>query len=251
MSRLSFGRHRLIWCVTVRKAEKERSSAIVLLSGGLDSTVSLALCSEYCRLKAALFFDYGQHASLREEDAARRTADHFKLSFERIELPWMGRLSSSVLIAGKGEPRELSPEDLDKRGRAYSLEVWVENRNAVFINIAAAYAAANKCGVVIVGFNREEAANFPDNSEEFLRRMNESLELGVGKPVRVESPTISMTKREIAGEGLRLCVPWNLIWSCYRGGDVMCGRCESCLRLKRAVSGTPAEAEVRFGKERH
>ncbi|MCK5547792.1 MAG: 7-cyano-7-deazaguanine synthase, partial [Thermoplasmata archaeon] len=73
------------------------------------------------------------------------------------------------------------------------------------------------------------------------------LELGVSKPVRIVSPTIAMGKREIASEGLRLDIPWNMIWSCYRDEEMMCGDCESCIRLLRAVSGTEAESRVRLG----
>ena len=233
----------------MKKGNENKVQVLVLLSGGLDSTVSLAMASEYCKPKTAMFFDYGQHASSREKDAAGKIADHFGLYFKCIELPWLGQLSSSVLISGRGEPPGLLPGELDKEDHAGSCSVWVENRNAIFINIAAAFAAAEKFEVVVVGFNREEAAVFPDNSEEFLRRINESLDLGVGNRVKVESPTISMTKREIVREGMRLGIPWNLVWSCYRGGTDMCGVCESCRRLERAVSGTPAEAEIRFGKE--
>jgi 7-cyano-7-deazaguanine synthase len=126
--------------------------------------------------------------------------------------------------------------------------VWVENRNGVFINIAAAVAEAAGCNFVIAGFNSEEAEQFPDNSAAYLERVNASLELGAGASVRVVSPTLGMRKREIVETGIRLKIPWKDIWSCYRDGPVMCGRCESCRRLARAVSGTAAEAEIRFGK---
>jgi 7-cyano-7-deazaguanine synthase len=129
------------------------------------------------------------------------------------------------------------------------MAVWVENRNTIFLSIAAAVAAEMDCPIVIVGFNAEEARNFPDNSELFIDSMNRVLEMGVSKPVRVMSPTIAMSKHEIAAEGLRLDVPWHMIWSCYRDGEMMCGDCESCVRLLRAVSGTEAESKVRFREE--
>jgi 7-cyano-7-deazaguanine synthase len=196
---------------------------------------------------AALFFDYGQHAARREETAARRIAEHYRLPFELIELPWLARFSGSALIAGKGEPPQWSQRLLDDRS---TRDVWVENRNGIFMNIAAFYAAETGCDAVIVGFNREEASAFPDNSEEYLARINSSLVLGLIKPVRVESPTLLMGKREIAERALELGIPWGLLWSCYRGGETMCGSCESCLRLGRAVAGTPAERLVRLGKEK-
>lgn len=231
------------------KTESRLSTrAVVLLSGGLDSTASLAIAKRAGREPvAALFFDYGQHAARREESASRRIAEHYRLSFERMELPWLSRLSSSALIAGKGEPPPWSESLLDDPS---TRAVWVENRNGVFLNIAAFFAAETGCNTVIVGFNKEEASAFPDNSEEYLARINSALELGLDKRIHVESPTLRMGKREIAERALELAIPWGLLWSCYRGGETMCGSCESCLRLARAVAGTPAERFLRFGKEK-
>ncbi len=218
----------------------------MLLSGGLDSTVSLAMAREYCEPRWALFFDYQQHAAKREEAASRGIAKRFGLRFRRIELPWLGELSSSRLIVGKGVPPDASPDLLSGEGDASSRAVWVENRNGVLINIAAAFAASRDCGIIIVGFNREEARAFPDNGERFLAAMNDVLATGVGKPVRVESPTAALVKREIVERGLALDIPWRFIWSCYRGNERMCGSCQSCVRLSRAIAGTPAETAVIF-----
>jgi 7-cyano-7-deazaguanine synthase len=231
----------------VRTDAPRAGRAIALLSGGLDSTVALALAgTEGWEPSAALFFDYGQHAARREEDAARRIAGRYGVPFERLDLPWLARLSTSALVAGPREIPSWSAEALDD---AAPRAVWVENRNGIFINIAAFYAAERGSEGVIVGFNREEAAAFPDNSEAYLERTNAALELGLVRRVRVVSPTLRMTKREIVEAALALDVPWELLWSCYRGGEAPCGSCESCLRLRRAVAGTPAERRVKFGKE--
>jgi len=211
-------------------------NALVLLSGGLDSTVACAMAGEIYNLRYALFFDYGQHPAAEERVAVAALAKHFNLDMIEISLPWMKNFSSSSLVAaepvsgGKG----MSP-------------AWVENRNGIFIDIAASIAAEKDCRFVVVGFNREEAVDFPDNRVEYLDAVNRALTLGVSKPVTVVSPTINMDKREIVTEGLKRGVPWEKIWSCYRSGDVMCGTCESCLRLKRAIDGTPVEKKVRFG----
>jgi len=221
--------------------------AVVLLSGGLDSTASLALAeTEACAPAAALFFDYGQHAARREADAAREIAEFYRIPFERIELAWLARMSKSALIAGQGKPPRWSLERLDD---AAPRAVWVENRNGIFINIAACYAAENGCDAVIAGFNREEAEVFTDNSEAYVDRINATLELGLARAVRLACPTLRMTKRQIVEHALALDFPWELLWSCYGGGEFLCRSCESCLRLARAVAGTPAERRVRFEKE--
>ena len=122
----------------------------------------------------------------------------------------------------------------------------MENRNGILVNIAAALASVNGCEVIVTGFNLEEARTFPDNSREFVEAVNRSMEISVGSPVRVECPTISMDKKEIVTAGLELEIPWELIWSCYRPGITMCGRCESCSRLRMAVERTSAAVRVVF-----
>ncbi len=231
----------------MRTDRSSAGDALVLLSGGLDSTVALAMAaSRGPRPVAALFVDYGQHAARREASAARRIASRYGCAFLRVALPWIARESSSRLVAGKGAPPSWRRSRL---GDPAPRDVWVENRNGILIAVAALFAAERGCGTVIAGFNREEARAFPDNSEAFLRRTNGALELGLRARVRAASPTIRLTKREIALAGIELGVPWRLIWSCYRGGRSMCGSCESCLRLRRAVRGTAAARLVRFGKE--
>lgn len=231
------------------KTQSDREAAIALLSGGLDSTVSLAMAFEQFRPVEALFIDYGQHASVREEEAAGAVAGHYGLSFRRIDVTWLGSVSRSSLIMGKGEPPAVDTEDLDRPSGSAVPSVWVENRNGIFINAAAVHAVASGSGIVIVGFNREEADAFPDNSAGYLAATNAALELGAGSPVEVVSPTIGMSKTEIVREGIRLGIPWKFIWSCYRGGELMCGVCESCVRFKRALAGTAAERDVEFKKE--
>ncbi len=221
--------------------------AVALVSGGLDSTIALALSLDHFRLERGLFFHYGQHAASEEFRAAGRVTDHYGIPLERIELPWMGRFSRSALIRGNGEPPDAGTAEAS--GRSPSPAVWVENRNGIFIAIAASIAASTGCRAVIAGFNAEEAGDFPDNSELYLDAINGALVLGTSNQVEVVSPTIHMSKGEIVREGLRLGIPWGDLWSCYRSGETMCGRCESCTRLRNAVEGTAASERVRFERK--
>ncbi|MBN1885343.1 MAG: 7-cyano-7-deazaguanine synthase QueC [Candidatus Krumholzibacteriota bacterium] len=233
----------------MKRAERGNRGALALVSGGLDSTVSLALAVERGIAAAVLFFDYGQKARRAELSAARRLAAHYALPFELIDLPWLGRLSASALVEGGAPLPHPAAPDLDDPMSGASRAVWVENRNGIMLNAAAAVAAARGLETIIVGFNREEAAAFPDNGPAFLDAVNASLALGVRCNLTVASPTIAMDKGEIVCEGVRLGVPWEIVWSCYDGEDEMCGVCESCRRLLRAVEGTPAAGRVRFRKE--
>jgi 7-cyano-7-deazaguanine synthase len=114
--------------------------------------------------------------------------------------------------------------------------VWVPNRNGVFLNIGAAFAEAYGCGYVVTGFNREEAAEFPDNGEEFVARINGGLEMSTRSGVRVVSFTQDLNKSQVLDLGARLGAPLSVIWSCYHAGRRMCGRCASCKRLKAALA---------------
>ena len=219
--------------------------AVILLSGGLDSTVALAMSQELFRIDTALFIDYGQLGAGREQVAASAVASHYQIPLRVISDPVARGDVGFVPYRGRGDPR--FPGWRHGEGlEAVSRSVWVENRNGIIVNIAAALASVLGCEVVITGFNAEEARTFPDNSLEFVEAVNRSLKISAGTPVRVESPTISMSKKEIVAAGIGLGIPWETIWSCYRPGITMCGRCESCSRLRMAVEGTPAAGRVVF-----
>jgi 7-cyano-7-deazaguanine synthase len=116
--------------------------------------------------------------------------------------------------------------------------VWIPNRNGVFINIAAAYAERNSCDTIVTGFNREEAEEFPDNSIEYVERVNRALAMSTRNGVRVESFTIDLDKRAILRWGSVRAALDRV--ECYRSGERMCGRCASCRRLRFALDSLPA-----------
>lgn len=221
------------------------SRAIVLLSGGLDSVVSMVLAREKTDVILALTFDYGQQAAKREITAAGDIASYYEVPHKIISLPWLSEIDTSVLQAERSIP-QLEEEELlcneivEKTGKA----VWVPNRNGLFINIAASFAESLEAHYVIAGLNREEAQTFPDNSKSFVDRTNQYLELATRNKVQVWAPTQEMTKAEIVAVGERVNIPWQYLWSCYGGGDTMCGTCESCRRLKRALKEAKVNAPV-------
>ena len=108
----------------------------------------------------------------------------------------------------------------------------------ILINVAAAFAERAEAERVVVGFNSEEAATFPDNSEEFLKRSTRALEYSTANQVQVFSYTTDRNKKQIVNElrQLKKSFPFNLIWSCYHGGETPCGSCESCRRMARATA---------------
>ncbi len=202
-------------------------SSVVLLSGGLDSLVAAWAARETHPPRLALTFDYSQRAATRELEASLRIAAEMGVEHRLVKLPWMARLMPASL----GDPRS----DL---AAADDASVWVPARNAVFIAIAAAHAEALDCDTIICGFNAEEADTFPDNSPEFVQRSNAMLELATRNHPRVHSPTLELSKREIAALGLELGAPLHLGWSCYGAGPEHCWECPSCRRLREALEQT-------------
>lgn len=215
----------------------DNKSAVVLLSGGLDSAVSLSMAlKEGYSFKLALNFDYGQRSALRENDSARKIAAALDIPFQSVPLSWLKEITRTALVNPEEEIPSPHQEELDQAEASArsALKVWVPNRNGLFINIAAAYAESLNCGWIATGFNREEAATFPDNSPAFIEAISHSLEFSTLNHVRAVSLVKDLDKVQIANKALELAVPLENLWSCYRGGEKFCGRCESCQRFIRA-----------------
>jgi len=212
------------------------SSYVALLSGGLDSTVAAFIAAERGPVGIALVFDYGQHAAKAEIQAAKRIAARLKAECRVIELPFLEKVTRTSLVMNEKVIPQVKMSKLDDRSETEksAQQVWVPNRNGVFLNIGAAVAEGEGFSEIVVGFNAEEAATFPDNSANFVSRTDSCFELSTMSAPRIFVPTIGMNKTEIVREGLKRDVPFDEVWSCYRGKKRMCARCESCLRLARA-----------------
>lgn len=213
--------------------------SVILLSGGLDSSANLALCHAADKPVLALTADYGQRAFVPEVRAARAMSEYYGVRHEVLDLRWLGALGGSSLTSRAQDVPTLDPSLLDDAvaTQASAKAVWVPNRNGVLINVAAAYAERLGARRVVVGFNVEEAATFPDNSAEYLRRASDSLAYSTANGVAVHCYTTEWDKRRIVSELRALAVgfPFEHVWSCYHGGEKACGECESCRRLARAI----------------
>jgi 7-cyano-7-deazaguanine synthase len=185
-----------------------------------------------------LTFDYGQRSAPKEKESAAVLADHYGVEHRVLKLAFLKDITKTALVACDRDIPEPVPGDLDNdiKSSATAESVWVPNRNGLFINIAAAFAEAYGCNIIVTGFNREEAVTFPDNSAEFVCAVNSALSYSTLNKVKLVSYTQALDKTEIVKQGMELGLPFQYIWSCYRGEEKMCGRCESCRRLGRAVN---------------
>jgi len=224
------------------RKDLQPAGTVILLSGGLDSCVTLAIHRRNTGPLAALYVNYGQIAAKREERAATMQADHYGIEIEKVELPFLSRWSNSALFDSSKLPRPDSLEGAEAIESA--AKVWVPARNALLLSVAASFAEARGFGYIAMGCNFEEGATFVDNSSEFAKTADKFISIATNFKVRLSTPLLNLSKADIVDTGLRLLAPLSLIWSCYEAGEAMCGSCESCLRLKRALSGNPSAKSV-------
>lgn len=210
--------------------QRERNKkAIALLSSGLDSTVALAIArAKNFSIQAAITFDYGQVPAAQEIFHAKKLCGAFEIPHQVIPLSFLSTPTHEIPHPSPGDLENFNVSQQNAKA------VWVPNRNGVFIEVAAAIAEKQNADWLIVGFNKEEAATFPDNSEDYILAINRALYFSTANQVEVLSPTKTMNKNEILAKAIELDIPLSWLWSCYRGEKQMCGTCESCMRLKRA-----------------
>jgi 7-cyano-7-deazaguanine synthase len=210
------------------------TKAVVLLSGGLDSAVTLAEAREEGYEIYALSLDYGQRHE-KELASAKQIADFYDVKEHKI-------LYIDLLQIGGSALTDLSmavPQQRNTKHIGDDIPItYVPARNMIMLSFAVAYAEAVDCGAVFIGANALDYSGYPDCRPEFLEAFRDVARLGTkrgveGRPVEIKYPLINMTKAEIVKEGARLSVPFQLTWSCYLGKEKPCGRCDSCtLRLK-------------------
>lgn len=203
---------------------------VVLLSGGMDSATTLALARARGGPVHALTVLYGQRHE-REAAAARALARWAGVAEHRVvRLPLAPLLPSALTRRARK-----IPSGVRARARARSPPTYVPARNTVLLAVALGYAEGRGLDRLWIGANAIDYAGYPDCRPEYLRAFERLANLATAAGVegrlrfRVEAPLLRRTKAEIVRLGERLGVPWALTWSCYRGGQRPCGRCDSCL----------------------
>ena len=234
------------------------SYAVILLSGGLDSTTVAAYAKDRVDSLAAITFRYGQsHA--KEVDCAVKIAGIMGIEHRLLDISFLSEIAwYSALTNPERFPVPADrPEDQIGHGVPIT---YVPLRNTIFLALAAAYlesnvlhaievegvAAAEVSASVYMAPNALDYSGYPDCRPEFYDKARQTLDLGsklwteYGVPIGVETPIIDLSKAEIAALGTRLGAPLEHTWSCYEGGDVPCGTCDSCILRAKGF----AEADI-------
>ena len=211
--------------------------ALVLVSGGLDSTTCLALAvKEYgAENVVGLSIFYGQRHD-KEIKAADAVCDYYKVEHITLDLSTMFQFSDCTLLSHSKEdiPEGAYEEQLKETG-GKPVSTYVPFRNGLFLSSAAAIALSKGCSKIYYGAHADDAAGnaYPDCSSDFNNAMNTAIYEGSGKQLSIEAPFISLNKAGVVKMGMELKVPYELTWSCYEGHEKACGKCGTCIdRIK-------------------
>lgn len=210
--------------------------AIILCSGGLDSTVTAHLIKKkynYDKM-AVLFFNYSQKSLKAERKASKCCAKSINADFIEISLQELGKLSSSLI----NQPGRLEKIKTLKDTKEESQKWYVPCRNTIFLSYALALAESEylKSKVpsdIFVGFKCEGGEHYPDTTPGYLKQMNALSRISCAYPFRIIAPLIKMDKEDIIQLGISLKVPLDKTFSCYVGNSIHCGRCLAC-KLRKA-----------------
>ncbi len=209
-----------------------KPKAVILLSGGLDSAVTLYSALDMGYDCHCLAFDYGQrhNKEMRLSKLIAKQAGA-KFTVSKLVFPWKG---SSLLDKTISLPSGRTPKEIRAKGVP---STYVPARNTIFLSMASSMAEAIGARAIFIGAHSEDSSGYPDCRIGYLKAYNSVIKLGTkaGQENKLELkfPLIGLGKSGIIELGKKLGVPFHLTWSCYKGGRLPCGKCDSCvLRAK-------------------
>jgi 7-cyano-7-deazaguanine synthase len=224
---------------------KQKADAVVVLSGGMDSSVCAALSvrEHGAENTAALHISYGQRTEERERQAFRaiceRLGIHTRLMFRT---PFFRAIGGSALTDEKLAVPEAGPEI-----GAEIPVTYVPFRNAHFLSAATSWAEVLGARRIYIGAVQQDSSGYPDCRPEFYLAFNEAIRTGTKDgAIHIETPLIGLRKYQIVTLGLELGAPFDLTWSCYSRVDQACGVCESCVLRLRAFAAAGAHDPIPY-----
>jgi 7-cyano-7-deazaguanine synthase len=216
------------------------SPAVVLLSGGMDSTVTAAIALDRYGAEgvAALHAGYGQRTHAREHRAFQEICDFYGISRRLVvQLDHFRAIGGSALT----DKAIAVPEDQLGASGAHGSAIpitYVPFRNAHFLSVAVSWAEVIGAGEIYIGAVAEDSSGYPDCRPEYYQAFQKAVEVGTRPETRIKivTPVIALRKSEIIRKGAALGAPLHLTWSCYQSEDAACGVCDSCLLRLRAFA---------------
>ena len=216
-------------------------SAVVVLSGGMDSTTLLYDVKSQGYEVFAISFLYGQKHS-KELEFAKKTCSLLSIPHKIVDISFFGELATSALTTPDWDVPEGYYTDSTMK------QTIVPNRNMVLLSISAAYAISLGAKKLFYGAHAGDHPIYPDCRKEFVEAMKNALYLADYIGLELEAPYVDMKKEDILRRGLELGVDYSLTWSCYKGGQKACGRCGTCTErieaFKKVGVKDPIEYEI-------
>jgi 7-cyano-7-deazaguanine synthase len=222
----------------------KNKKAIVILSGGMDSTLCAYIAKNSGYDIITLHFNYGQRTMQKELKSFKNISKNLEVinSYE-IDLDFFKQIGASALTD--------TSIDVPTNGIEDGVPItYVPFRNGIFLSIANAIAEKENAQAIFIGVVQEDSSGYPDCRDEFINKMSNAMNSGTKEQTNVQiiTPLVHLTKEQIVKEAIKLNVPLNLTWSCYKNEDKACGVCDSCrLRLKgfeKANISDPIEYEI-------
>jgi len=217
--------------------------AVVLLSGGLDSAVTLACSVKEGNDTVALSFRYGQRHT-KELESAKAVAKHYGVEHKIIDIDLSAFRSS--LIGNSGDIKK------DRKNIGTDIpDTYVPARNMIMMSIATGLCESVDAEMIYIGANSVDYSGYPDCRKEFFNAFEETIRKGTkagadGKAIRIMTPILEMSKSEIVKLGTEMNVPLYMTRSCYSGGEKACGRCDSCLLRKKGFADAGQEDRAEY-----
>ena len=201
---------------------------VALVSGGMDSVAALYHSHREHEVAGALSFDYGSKHNHREIPFAEWHCGKLGIAHRTIRLAFVDELFKSDLLQTGGVIPDGHYEEETMK------QTVVPFRNGIMLSIAAGYAESMEAGGLVIAAHSGDHAIYPDCREEFMQAMGDAIRLGTYAEVAVLRPFIVMTKAGIAARGHELGVDFSRTWSCYKGGEIHCGTCGTCVERREA-----------------
>jgi 7-cyano-7-deazaguanine synthase len=205
-----------------------RVKVVVLVSGGMDSVAALYEAREQHEVVAALSFSYGSKHNHKEIPFAAWHCGRLGIPHRAIALDFVGELFKSDLLKSGG-----AIPDGHYEGSTMKQTV-VPFRNGIMLAVAGGYAESIQAQGLMIAAHAGDHAIYPDCREEFMQSMGDAIRLGTYAGVEVLRPFIGLTKAQIAARGRQLGVDFSRTWSCYKGGQIHCGTCGTCVERREA-----------------
>lgn len=205
-----------------------KNKVVVLLSGGLDSTVAFYDALEKFDKVAAISFDYGSKHNVNEIAMAKQHTSMNKTAHDIVSLDFVNQLFKSDLLKSGGNIPDGHYQELSMK------QTVVPFRNGIMLSVAAGYAESIEADSLVIAAHTGDHAIYPDCREDFTRAMAEAIHRGTYNDLKLVTPFIEMDKAQIVKRGVDLNVDFSKTWSCYRGGVKHCGSCGTCVERREA-----------------